>query len=204
MLSSIFNNMRYMNTFSRSLNQGKQLSLCSKESGVMNNRYISTIKLIKDHQKKSKDEKYNSVSLNLNDPLTNDFFDKMSVSSKLTLAPPINMYIHYPPNIRRVYFDRVMYYNNIELGVCDQNAILNKFKLLSNMNFIPTTPYLGYLPYYHKRCYQNWFIWSYTNIIPVQGKTDFLNKFYDLGYHKTQWMEKYVLDSFLKYLSENK
>ncbi len=142
--------------------------------------------------------KYNTVNLHHHQTL---FYDQMLIASKIQLSPQIHS-LFSTPTTKKIIFDRVHYFPTEDLTSSlkkkDIEQIRLKYQLLYNHSrFIPTTPFLGYqvLNPNHK----NWYIWSYTDVKFVDGKKEFMDTLYHLGYQKNPFFEHFILDSLIKY-----
>ena len=146
--------------------------------------------------------KYNTLNLCRKNIQHSLFFDQMKNSSNIGLSPKIHALYHYPNDINKIIFDKSLYFdmNDIDdIHLCNKNRIniLNQYLILYKYcKFIPKTPYLGYSFNNHNNG-RNWYIWSYTDIDFVDNKKDFLDKFYENGYHKNKFIDKFILDDFL-------
>ncbi len=166
-------------------------------------RTFSSFKNISDSSINFNNNNFNTVNLQLTNPHHHIFFDQMRVASLLNLSPNILMYKNIPDlNIKKIYFNKINYFdlNNPKLKInsADIHQIQQKYKLLYNHGkFIPYTPYLGYNIINEDR--RNWYLWSYTDILKIDNKNEFMEKFYEFNYHKNKFIEKNVLDFLLEY-----
>ena len=150
-----------------------------------------------------------TINLHTNNPLHHKFYDQMLIGSKLQLSPELKLFFHYPPNLKKIVFNKINYFDiyqpSFDLNNHDIQHIQNKFKILYlHSKFIPTTPYLGYQQLENKNK-RDWYIWSYTPIEYIDNKSEFMNKMYDLGYPKIELFNKYILDSLIEYdITNNK
>ncbi len=144
---------------------------------------------------------YNTVNLLRNDPMHHIFYDQMRITSKLNISPQILMVNNIPElNINKIYFEKIKYYDfyhpSFNLSKKDIEQIRFKYKFLYNHSrFIPRLPYLGFNMV--NNIDKKWYIWSYTDIIQVNSKNEFLDKFYELNFHKDKIIEENVLDYLL-------
>lgn len=154
----------------------------------------------------------NILNLHLDNPSHHIFFDQMKVGSILSLSPHIHYYKNnIELNNKKICFNNVHYYDmilpKIKLDKSDIHQIQQKYKLLYNHSkFIPYTPFLGYnIINENMICEKkrNWYIWSYTDILQVDSKKEFMEKFYDLNYHKDPFIEKNILDFLLEHDYKN-
>lgn len=148
--------------------------------------------------------KYTSVNLHKDNHLHHMFFDQMKIASKLELSPEIKMMFNYPPNIKKVIFDKVNYYDLIhppfELNPNDKKIILNSFKTLySHSVFLPETPYLGYNTNHNQLGNRHWYIWSYTPVQFISSKNEFMEGLFRHGYNTNYIMQKNVVDPLLEW-----
>ncbi len=141
-----------------------------------------------------------TVNLLKGEPLHHMFFDQMRITSNLNISPKILMVKNIPElKINKIYFERIKYYDfyqpKFNLTPKDIEQIQNKYSFLYNhAKFIPRLPYLGYNMLDNKK---KWYIWSYTDIVFVNSKNEFLDKFYEYNFHKDKILNENVVDYLL-------
>jgi hypothetical protein len=145
-----------------------------------------------------------TINLHTNNPLHHMFYDQMLIGSKLLLSPQLKLFFNYPPNIKKIVFNKINYYDiyhpPFELNNHDIQHIQNKFKTLYlHGKFIPNTPYLGFQENEMDMKKRDWYIWSYTPIEYIDSNNEFMNKLFDLGYPKIDIFNKYIFDSLIEY-----
>ncbi len=143
---------------------------------------------------------FNTVNLLKNEPLHHMFYDQMKITSKLFISPNILMTQSLPElKINKIYFEKIKYYDfynpTFNLTQNDIRQIQCKYSFLYNHSkFIPRLPYLGYNIVNNNK---NWYLWSYTDIVFVNNKIEFLDKFYEFNFHKDKIINENVIDYLL-------
>ena len=146
-------------------------------------------------------QKFHSVSIPLLKSYDYFFYQQMKNGSSLQYSPFIQHEITLSPQLKKIYFTKIHYYDLVHppfpLLFNDQKYIQTLFQsLYSYPSFLPRTPFLGYLSQENKR---KWYIWSYTPIVKIDSKHDFMEYFFEFRYDKNHIFDKYVVDSLLEY-----
>jgi hypothetical protein len=142
---------------------------------------------------------FHSVSIPLQKSYDYFFYQQMKNGSSLQFSPQIQHEITLSPQLKKIYFSKIhsydLFHPPFPLSKNDQKYILSLFSsLYSYPSFLPRIPFLGYLSQENKR---KWYIWSYTPIVKVDSKNDFMELFFEFQYHKNPTFDKYIVDAWL-------